>query len=158
MTVLQCIAIVMTLMGPTSLRPFITNRRTCLQERKVILEMNVQITSLSETEPKEKQHRKQNKKGNPPHTNAQNKQHKCHGNWFTAKLNKVPASINFHIFPFMHHQNYFPALIYESVRLGTIIQTPNSVKGWNLHSDRADFLSGQKGKCKASSLGPLWKD
>lgn len=68
--------------------------------------MNVQITSLSETEPKEKENRKQNVTGvwggggeeKTPHTTAQNKQHKCHGNRFTAKLNKVPASINFHIF------------------------------------------------------------
>lgn len=59
--------------------------------------MNVHITSLSEIEPKGK-NRKQNKEREPPPTNEQNKQHKCHENWFTAKLNKVPASINFHIF------------------------------------------------------------
>lgn len=62
----------------------------------------MQITGLSETEPKEKENRKQSIKrcggGGNPHTTAQNKQHKCHGNQFTAKLNKVPASINFHIF------------------------------------------------------------
>lgn len=62
--------------------------------------MNVQITSLSETEPKEKENRKQNIRGGKktPHRTAQSEQHKCHGNQFTAKLNKVPASINFYIF------------------------------------------------------------
>lgn len=40
------------------------------KERKVILEMNVQITSLSETEPKEKENRKQSIKrwGGGTHT------------------------------------------------------------------------------------------
>lgn len=34
--------------------------------------------------------------------NCTNTQHKCHGNQFTAKLNKVPASINFHMLLFVY--------------------------------------------------------
>ena len=59
----------------------------------------MQITSLSETEPKEKENRKQSiKRWGGTHTQVHKTCHKCHGNRFTAKFNKVPASINFHIF------------------------------------------------------------
>lgn len=89
----------MALMGRQVYDLLLQTEGHAFQERKVILEINVQITRLDETEPKGKRKQKtKSKGGGKPHTTAQNKQNKCHGNRLTAKLNKVPTSINFHIF------------------------------------------------------------